>query len=201
MEIDLRELQLRQAHDLLTSCIIPRPIAWVSTVGLDGKPNLAPFSFFTGVTWNPPTLAFSPVNRPNGTRKDTLINIEATGEFVVNLVSVGLLAPMEASAKSLPCEEEERLLTGVTFVPSRLVKPCRIGEAKAAFECALDRIITVGEGPGAGNLILGRILLCHVAGDLLCDGYTADWRRLDALGRLSGSRYCEIRSVIESETN
>lgn len=201
MEIDLRMLEPRHAYDLMTGIIIPRPIAWVSTIGANGRANLAPFSFFTGVTWNPPTLAFSPVNRADGSRKDTVVNIEATGEFVVNLVSVDLLAKMEASAKPLPYGEDELLLEGVTFVPSKTVRPYRIAEAKAAFECALDRIVTVGEGAGAGNLILGRILRLYAADEVVPDGCEVDWRKLDALGRLSGNRYCAIRSVLESETN
>ncbi len=201
MEFDLEKLEPRHAHDLLTGSLIPRPIAWVSTVSAEGEANLAPFSFFTGVSWKPPVLAFSPVNRDDGSRKDTVHNIEATGEFVVNLVSVDLLKPMEASARPQKQEQDGMRIEGITLVPSKTVKPYRIGEAKAAFECVLERIVTVGEGAGAGNLILGRIRLMYAADEILPDGREVDWRRLDALGRLSGNRYCTVRSVIQSETH
>lgn len=102
MELDLRKLESHQAHDLLTSSIIPRPIAWVSTLNKKGEVNLAPFSFFTGVSWNPPVLAFSVVNRDNGSKKDTVINIEEIKEFVINIVSTDLLSAMECSARSIP---------------------------------------------------------------------------------------------------
>ncbi len=95
MELDLTEMEARQAHDFLTSAIIPRPIAWVSTINEQGQTNLAPFSFFTGVSWNPPVLAFSVVNRSDGSMKDTVTNIEQVPEFVVNLVSVELLSVMD----------------------------------------------------------------------------------------------------------
>ena len=99
MEIDLNALETRHAHDLMTSSIIPRPIAWVSTINHQGKINLAPFSFFTGVSWAPPIVAFSAVNRSDGTKKDTVINIEQTKEFVINIVSTDLLKAMECTAR------------------------------------------------------------------------------------------------------
>lgn len=200
MEIDLRELETRQAHDLLTGSIIPRPIAWVLTVDAQNAINLAPFSFFTGVCWQPPTLAFSVANRDDGTKKDTLINIEAVGEFVVHTVSVELIRPMEISAGRIPPGEDLHHLQGVTFAPSATIRPPRIVEAKVAFECVLDRIVTIGDGAGGGNLILGRIQRMHAADDLVTGGREIDWRKLNPLGRLSGNRYCDIRSVIEVDS-
>ena len=143
MEIDLRDLETRQAHDLLTSSVIPRPIAWVSTVNEQNELNLAPFSFFTGVCWHPPTLAFSVANRDDGTKKDTLLNIETTGEFVVHTVSAELLQPMERSARRIPLGEDLRYITDITLVPSVTIRPPRIVQARVAFECVLDRIIPV----------------------------------------------------------
>ena len=201
MEIDLRDLETRQAHDLLTSSVIPRPIAWVSTVNEQNELNLAPFSFFTGVCWHPPTLAFSVANRDDGTKKDTLLNIETTGEFVVHTVSAELLQPMERSARRIPLGEDLRYITDITLVPSVTIRPPRIVQARVAFECVLDRIIPVGKGIGGGNLILGCIQRMHVSDTLVIDGREIDWRGLDPLGRLSGNRYCAVRSVIESETN
>jgi len=201
MEINFMELEVRHAHDLLTSAIIPRPIAWVSSINKAGQTNLAPFSFFTGVSWSPPILAFSVVNRADGTMKDTAKNIREVPEFVIHIVSVELLSIMEYSAKPLPYGADEASITDIHWSPSKTIKPLRIQEVKIAFECTLERIVTVGEGADAGNLILGRIQLVHVRDDLLKDGRTVDWLGLDVLGRLSGNRYCSVRSVIESESN
>ena len=201
MEINLTELEPRHAHDLLTSAIIPRPIAWVSSINKNGQTNLAPFSFFTGVSWSPPVLAFSVVNRADGTLKDTARNIREVPEFVVNIVSVELLPIMEYSAKPIQYGTDEDLITGIHWTPSKTIKPHRVQESKIAFECTLERIVTVSEGPNAGNLILGRIQLVHVSNDILRNEREVDWHGLDVLGRLSGNRYCSVRSVIESETN
>ena len=201
MEIDLMELEPRHAHDLLTSAIIPRPIAWVSSINKAGQSNLAPFSFFTGVSWSPPILAFSVVNRADGTMKDTARNIREVPEFVVHIVSIDLLPTMEYSATAIPYGTDEASIVGIHWLPSKTVKPRRVQEAKIAFECSLERIVTLSEGPNAGNLILGRIQVVHARDDVLKNKREVDWLSLDALGRLSGNRYCSVRSVIESETN
>ena len=201
MEINLIELEPRHAHDLLTSAIIPRPIAWVSSMNKHGQTNLAPFSFFTGVSWSPPILAFSVVNRSDGTMKDTVMNIREVPEFVVNIVSVDLLSTMEYTATPIPYGMDETTISDIHWLPSKTIKPHRVQEAKIAFECTLERIVTVGEGPDAGNLILGRIQRVHVQDDVLKNGREVDWIGLDVLGRLSGNRYCAVRSVIESEKN
>lgn len=201
MEFDLRELQPRHAHDILSSSIIPRPIAWVSTINAKGEPNLAPFSFFTGVSWHPPVLAFSAVNREDGSKKDTVINIEETKEFVINIVSKDLLHPMECSAGPIPFGEDKTLIKGITLAPSKTIRPSRICEARVSFECVLDRIVSVSEGANAGNLIIGRVLSLYAQDEIVKDGREIDWQGLDALGRLSGNRYCTIQSVIESEAH
>ena len=201
MEINLMDLEPRHAHDLLTSAIIPRPISWVSSINNEGETNLAPFSFFTGVSWSPPILAFSIVNRSDGSKKDTVINIQEVPEFVVNIVSVDLLSIMEFSARSLPYGSDRDSIKGIHWIPSKKIKPYRIQEAKISFECTLERIVTVSEGADAGNLILGRIQLVHLRDNLLKNEKEVDWLGLDVLGRLSGNRYCAVRSVIESETN
>ena len=201
MEFDLRKLESRHAHDLMTSSLIPRPIAWVSTISSEGKVNLAPFSFFTGVSWNPPILAFSPVNRADGTKKDTVINIEETREFVINIVSTDLLAAMESSAKQIPYGEDISYIKGISLIPSKTIKPYRIGEARVSFECVLERIVNISEGADAGNLIIGRVQLLHAKDDVVINGREIDWNKLDPLGRLSGNRYSIISSIIESETN
>ncbi|HRX08473.1 MAG TPA: hypothetical protein P5559_04845, partial [Candidatus Limiplasma sp.] len=109
--------------------------------------------------------------------------------------------PMEHSARRIPRGEDLRSIADITFVPSVTIRPPRIEQARVAFECVLDRIIPVGTGIGGGNLILGCIQRLHVSDTLVIDGREIDWRGLDPLGRLSGNRYCAVRSVIESETN
>jgi len=199
MEIDLSALESRHAHDLLTSAIIPRPIAWVSTINVQGQANIAPFSFFTRVSWSPPVLAVSVVTRQDGTFKDTLVNIRETGEFVVNLVSVDLREAMEPTARSLPYGADEAAAAGLQWAPSRTVKPSRIQEARAAFECTLEKVVSIDSGPDSGNLVLGRIRLAYLQDGLLQNEREVDPLSLDPLGRLSGNRYCTVRTTIESE--
>ncbi len=201
MELDLSQLEPRHAHDLLTGSMIPRPIAWVSSINPEGQVNLAPFSFFTGVSYAPPVVAFSVMNRTDGTEKDTSINIRQVGEFVIHIVSVEMLHEMEATARPIPYGTDALAVCGVHLVPSKTVKPYRIQEAKIAFECTLEQIVCVGEGACAGNLILGRVRLAHFEDGLLIEGREVDYAKLDALGRLSGKRYCTVRDVIESDTN
>lgn len=199
MELDLNTLGARHAHDLLTSALIPRPIAWVSTINAHGQANIAPFSFFSGVSWAPPVLAVSVVTRPDGTFKDTLVNIRETGEFVVNLVSVDLRKAMEQTARSLPYGTDEAEAAGLHWAPSRKVKPRRIAQARLAFECTLAKVVSIDSGPDSGNLVLGRIVLVYLQDNLLLNEREVDWRALDPLGRLSGKRYCAVRDIIESE--
>ena len=199
MEIDLSALESRHAHDLMTSAIIPRPIAWVSTLNARGQSNLAPFSFFTGVSWAPPVLAVSVVTRPEGTFKDTLVNIRETGEFVVNLVSVALREAMEQTACAMPYGTDEAEAAGLHWAPSHNIKPGRIAEARISFECTLAKVVSVVSGPDSGNLILGRIQLVHPQDDLLRNEREVDTLALDPLGRLSGKRYCTVRDVIETD--
>ena len=134
MEINLMDLEPRHTHDLLTSCIIPRPIAWVSSINKDGQANLAPFSFFTGVSWSPPILAFSVVNRSDGTMKDTVINIREVPEFVVNIVSVDILSTVEYTAKPIPYGIDETSITDIHWLSSKTIKAYRVQEAKISFE-------------------------------------------------------------------
>ncbi len=201
MEIDLREWEARRAHDLFTSCIVPRPIAWVSTVSGAGEVNLAPFSFFTGVSWHPPALAFSVANRDDGSKKDTLLNIEATGEFVVHSVAAGHLAMMERTAQRIPQGADAEAFPDIRLVPVDGFAAPRIEAAKVAFACRLKEIVRVGEGAGGGNLVVGLVQRMFVADGALLDGRVADWRALEPLGRLSGNRYVRVNEVVEGENN
>ena len=197
MEIDLGALAPRDAHDMLIGALIPRPIAWVSTISGQGKVNLAPFSFFCGVTWSPPTLGFSVVNRSDGSRKDTIVNIEETGRFVVNMVSHDLAGRMVQTASSLPRGVSEADEAGIAMTPATRVSVPRVKDARVAFECTLDRIVKVGQGTHAGNLVLGTIVLMHVRDGIVEEGTGIDPARFDAIGRLGGSRYCRLQDIFE----
>jgi flavin reductase (DIM6/NTAB) family NADH-FMN oxidoreductase RutF len=190
MLLDFSTLPPRDAYAWMTQAVTPRPIAWVSTVSADGRTNLAPFSFFQAVCSNPPTLMFVPTNNRDGGKKDTLRNIEAVPEFVVNLVPFALAGPMNATAAPLPHGESEFDHAGIAPAPSSKVRPPRVAAAPVAFECTLDRIVTIGAGVGAGNVVFGRIVALHVADSVLgADGRSLDPVKLDLVARLSGDFY------------
>jgi flavin reductase (DIM6/NTAB) family NADH-FMN oxidoreductase RutF len=177
MLLDFSQLKPRDAYAWMISTILPRPIAWVSTISQDGKTNLAPFSFFQGVTSNPPTLMFVPVNDRAGNKKDTVRNIEQVPEFVVNLVPFALAEQMNNSSALLPYGESEFERYGIGQTPP------------VAFECTLDRIVHIGEGSLAANVVFGRILLAHVRDDVLAEDGKPDPGKLDLVGRLGGESY------------
>lgn len=197
MHVDFTALKPRDAYGWMISTILPRPIAWVSTVSADGKTNLAPFSFFQGVTANPPTLMFVPVNTRDGTKKDTVRNIEAVPEFVVNLVPFALAEQMNATAALLPYGESEFGAFGIAAAASARVRPPRVAAAPVAFECTLERIVLIGEGPLAANVIFGRILLAHVADAVLGADGRPDAGKLDLIGRLGGESYTRTTERFE----
>ena len=199
MRLDFTALSPREAYSWMVTTIMPRPIAWVSTISADGKTNLAPFSFFQGVCANPPTLMFVPVNQRDGTKKDTTRNIEAVPEFVVNLVPFALGEQMNASAAMLPHGESEFEKFGIASTPSERVGPPRVAAAPVAFECALDRIVLIGEGPLAANVMFGRILVAHVSDAVVGADGRPDPAKLDLIGRLGGDAYVRTRDVFEME--
>ncbi len=193
MLVDFSSLKPRDAYAWMISTIMPRPIAWVSTISTEGKTNLAPFSFFQGVTSNPPTLMFVPVNTRDGAKKDTVRNIEQVPEFVVNLVAHALAEPMNASSALLPYGESEFEKFGIASAPSRMIRPPRVAAAPVAFECTLDRIVQIGEGPLAANVVFGRILLAHVADAVLGADGRPDPAQLDLIGRMGGETFTRTR--------
>jgi len=183
----------RDNHRTLISSVLPRPIAFVSTVSADGRPNLAPFSFFNAVGSNPPTVIFSPGTNRQGKPKDTLNNVRATGEFVVNVVTHGIREGMNETAYPYPPEVNEFEVGGFTPIPSRLVRPPRVAESPVHMECQLVQIVPVGSGPASSNICIGQVVCFHVAdGYLLPDG-TVDVEKIDLLGRLGGDLYSTIR--------
>jgi flavin reductase (DIM6/NTAB) family NADH-FMN oxidoreductase RutF len=199
MLLDFAALRPRDAYAWMISTILPRPVAWVSTVSADGKTNLAPFSFFQGVTANPPTLMFVPVNTRDGTKKDTVRNIEQVPEFVVNLVPFALAEQMNATSAMLPYGESEFDAFGIVAAPGERVRPPRVAAAPVAFECTLERIVHIGEGPLAANVIFGRILVAHVADGVIAADGLPDSAKLDLIGRLGGDGFTRTQERFDME--
>ena len=195
MILDFAALPTRNAYQWMVSTILPRPIAWVSTTSPDGRTNLAPFSFFQGVTANPPTLMFVPVNNREGGKKDTVRNIELLPEFVVNLVPHALSEVMNKTAAILPYGESEFETFNVSPAPSVRVRPPRVAASPVAFECTLRQIVNIGEGPLAANVIFGRIHLAHIQDEVLGPEGLPDSSKLDLIGRLGGEDYATTRET------
>ena len=176
----------------LTSLVLPRPIAWVSTLSGDGKLNLAPFSFFNVVCANPPTVVFCPMlGGRTGQPKDTLNNLREVPEFVIQVASRQLAERMNLCSGEFAPEVDEFEVAGLTPVPSRKVKVPRVAEARAHLECKLRDIITVGEGSGSGSMVLGEVVLIEVEDSLLVQG-EVQVDRLAPIGRLGGADYCTV---------
>jgi flavin reductase (DIM6/NTAB) family NADH-FMN oxidoreductase RutF len=192
----------RQVYKLMTGIIVPRPVALISTVDSNGVANLAPFSFFTGVGSVPPTLLFCPTVRARGRgaendlRKDTLRNVEQTGEFVVNAVSDEISVAANATAAEVAPEVDEFELSGLTPQASELVRPARVAESPAQMECKLLEVIYVSREPGGGVIVLGEIVRFHVRRDLV-DNFRIDPEGLDAVGRMAGNTWARTRERIE----
>ncbi|HSR46874.1 MAG TPA: flavin reductase family protein [Anaerolineales bacterium] len=198
MEADPAGLPWRSVYKLLTGAIVPRPIAWVSTVDPAGAANLAPFSFFNAVSSRPPIVAFTASVRSTGLgQKDTLRNIRATGEFVVNIVTEPLAEAMNLTSTEFPPEVDEFQAAGLTADPSTAVTPPRVAESPIHFECRLHQIIEVGADPGGGALILGRVVHIHVDPSVLLGEDKIDIGRLRPIGRLAGAGYCRTGDTFE----
>jgi flavin reductase (DIM6/NTAB) family NADH-FMN oxidoreductase RutF len=186
MRLDITALKAREAYAWLTATIMPRPIAWVSTVSSEGRANLAPFSFFQGVTSTPPSLLFVPVNTRDGTPKDTVRNLLQIPEFVVNLVPRSLAEPMNATAALLPYGESEFAAFGIASTASEKVRPPRVAQSPVSFECTVHQIVNVGQGPGAAHVVIGLIQVMHVDDAVLGADGMPDSAKLDLIGRMGG---------------
>ena len=184
-------------YRLMTAIIVPRPIAFVSSLSREGVRNLAPFSFFTAVSANPPVVCFAPMIRGrDGTRKDTLNNIEATGEFVVNIVSEEIARPMNECSAEVPPDVDEFALSGLTPVPSERVAPPRVGESHASMECRLLQVVHVSTKPLGGSLVIGEVVVFHVDNPLF-HNFSVDPAALRAIGRMGGATYTRTTDRFE----
>jgi len=161
--IRMSDLTPSQAYEVLIATVIPRPIAFVSTQSEAGHRNLAPFSFFMVGGSNPPSLMFSPTTTGVGGCKDTLTNVIETQEFVVNIVDRAMAEEMNKTSKGLPPEESEWDLTSLTPVPSLEVRPPRVQESLASFECRLFQCVRHGDGPLSANYVIGEVVVAHLA--------------------------------------
>ena len=197
MLIDVAAANVIDVYHHLVGIVTPRPIAWVTTVNAAGVVNLAPFSFFNAFGANPPVVVFSPTLRRNGSKKDTLLNVEATGEFVLNAATADLAEKVNLSSQELPPDESEVELTGLHTLPSVKVKPPRIAEAHCHMECRVLQIVPVGNGPISANLVIGEVLALHIAESVLDDGGKIDPRKLQTIARLGGDYWCRTSDLFE----
>lgn len=185
-EFVMSEMPAKAPYRLLTGLVVPRPIAWVSSRSADGVDNLAPHSFYTVASADPPIVQFTSVGR-----KDSLTNIEATGEFVVNFASRGLLEQMNASAATVDPDVDEFELAGLTKAESKRVTPPRVAQSPASLECRLHQVIPVGNS----FVVLGEVLTAWVDDAMLDDERPREWD-LDPIARLSGSRYVSYGETV-----
>lgn len=191
VSFDLNDLEGKEAHANLLAAVGPRPIAFASTVDEDGRPNLSPYSYFNVFSTRPPVLIFSPNRRVrDNTVKDTLVNAEATGEVVINVVNYALVQQMSLSSTEYPTGVNEFEKAGLTPLPSDLVKPFRVKESPVQFECKVMNINKLGEQGGAGNLIMCEILKVHADESVLNDQGIIDTTKLDLVARMGANWYC-----------
>lgn len=197
MQIDVATADVVSTYHHLVSVVTPRPIAWVTTVSPQGVVNLAPFSFFNAFGANPPIVVFSPTLKRDGSKKDTLRNVEATGEFVINVVTSSLAEKANLSSKELPPDESEIDLIGLHTTPSTKVKPPRLVESPVNLECKVRQIIPCGTGPIAANLVIGEIVHLHIADSVLDEQGKVDPRKLKTVARMGQEYWCHTSDLFE----
>lgn len=195
-DIDPSQLASHEVYKLISGSVVPRPIAWVSTIDAEGVPNLAPFSFFNAVCDNPPTILFSSGIRRAGRRpKDTYHNIRATGEFVVNFVTEALAEAMNITAVEAPPHVNEFERAGLKAAPSLRVRPPYVAESPIQFECTLREIVTVGEDVGGGYAIFGTIVHMRFDESVYREGHYVDVEAYRPVGRLAGTSYSRVNDI------
>jgi flavin reductase (DIM6/NTAB) family NADH-FMN oxidoreductase RutF len=182
-------------YQYLIGAVAPRPIAFASTVSAEGHVNLSPYSFFTVVSQNPPMLVFSPTSRGrDNSEKDTLHNVRAVPEVVINICDYALVEQLSLASAEYPAEVNEFAKAGLTEAKSDKVRPPRVAECPAAFECVVEQIIPLGNAPGHGNLVLCRVVQAHFREDILLDDRPGiDPLKFEAVSRLGGDWYSRLR--------
>ena len=189
--IDPKNLDTAAFHGLMLSAVAPRPIAFASTIDAQGRPNLAPYSFFNVFSSSPPIAIFSPARRVrDNTTKHTLDNVEVVSEVVINVVNYSLVQQMNLASTEYPEGVNEFEKAGLTPIASDLVKPFRVKESPVQFECKVREVIKLGTEGGAGNLIVAEILRMHINDDVMTTDGGIDTQRLDLVARMGGDWYC-----------
>jgi flavin reductase (DIM6/NTAB) family NADH-FMN oxidoreductase RutF len=191
MLIDVAASSPVQVYQALVSVVAPRPIAWVSTIDEEARVNLAPFSFYNTFGANPPIVVFSPVLRRDGSKKDTLYNLHAVPEFVINSAVESVIERVNETSRELPPGVSEVEHAGLTLLPSTRVRPPRVAESPIHLECRVREIKTLGEGPIAPNLVIGEVLLIHIDDAMLDPNGQVDADKLRLVGRMAGNDYCK----------
>jgi flavin reductase (DIM6/NTAB) family NADH-FMN oxidoreductase RutF len=186
------ELPPHVAYQTLLHCVAPRPIAFTSTISKDGLPNLAPFSYFMAGGANPCSVVISPTTTRTGEHKDTLKNIEATGEYVINVVTFAMRDKMNLASAPYPYGVSEWEKAGFTAVNSICVKPARVMESPLALECKLFKIVPHGDGPLCANYVIGEVVCIHISEELLDEDGVIDARRIDYIARMGGDWYSRV---------
>ncbi len=186
-------------HDPFKSCVVPRPIGWISTISIGGIHNLAPYSQFQNLTFDPPYVMFAANQNTRGERKDSVVNAEQTGEFVYNMATYDLREAVNRSAAEVPPEVDEFELAGVTKAPSVRVKPCRVAESPVHFECRYHSTLRLpGNGPmGTVDIVIGRVVLIHIRDDFISPDGRIDILRIRPLARLGYYDYTTVESIFE----
>lgn len=198
MEINPQTLDPQVMYKFMIGAIVPRPIGWISTVDEAGNPNLAPYSFFNAICAEPPHVLFCPgIRRTDMQTKDTLNNVQATGQFVVNIVTEDTAQAMNVTATELPPHVDEFELAGLTKAPSHIVKVPRVAESPIHFECELTQIITVSELPGGGSVVIGRVVHLHVDESVLIGTDKINLLALKPIGRLAGNAYSRVNDIFD----
>ena len=198
MEILPDDLPWQSVYNILVSSVVPRPIGWISTVNPAGRPNLAPFSFFNAVCPNPPHVLFCPnVRITDRQTKDSLVNVRATGEFVVNIVTEDLAEAMNLTSTELPAEVNEFEIGGLSMSPSKAIRPPRVAESPIHYECKVAHIFDLGDQPGAGSVVIGRVVHIHVDESVLFAKDKIDVTKLKPVGRLGGNGYCRVTDLFK----
>jgi len=193
LRFDLDGSSAADIYKLMIGMVVPRPIAFVSSLDEQGVRNLAPFSYFMACSADPPVVCFvSSFRKGEAPTKDTLRNVVATKEFVVNIVSEEFADKMNLTSAEVPPEIDEFDISGLTPVASELVKPPRVGESHAQMECRLRQLLPIGEAPGGGTIVFGDVLRFHVD-EAVVNGYKIDPDKLRAIGRMGGPTYVRTR--------
>ncbi|MBN8604985.1 MAG: flavin reductase family protein [Planctomycetes bacterium] len=197
MQIDVKSAQVIDVYQMLVGLVAPRPIAWVTTLSATGSINLAPFSFFNFFGANPPVVVFSPTLKRDGSKKDTLLNIEQTGEFVINASTEPDAEAINQSSSMLPYGESELTLIGRDTESSVRVKPPRLANIPFALECKLLQIIPVGNGPISANLVIGEVVMIHVNDAILGTDGHPDPHKLSSIARMGGENWCRTLDLFQ----